>query len=221
MKTLFKPLLSWIKHKLNVQNQISADLSKGSNVLIEGSEIYGRLTVANNSKIHFCSLNGDIKIGRFSSLWGPNIHLNGSIEIGSFCSIANNTSIISYAHNLQRPSTYYMSKNLFNETDKGEIIEGDRVEIGSDVWIGSHVQILPNVRIGHGAVVGAGSVITKDVEPYTIVAGNPARLIRKRFEDMLIDELLKSEWWMWSESKIRSNKYFFQNDLSLSSFDKL
>lgn len=221
MKVILKSMISWFKRKINAQNQLNAQISKRSGVLIEGSEIYGRLGVESHSKIHHCLLNGDITIGRYTSLWGPNIHLNGKIDIGSFCSIAHNTSIISYSHNLKRPSTYYFSKNLFKEEDPEEILDSGMVEIGSDVWIGSNVQILPNVRIGHGAVVGAGSVVTKNIEPYTIVGGNPARPIRKRFEEDVIAELLRLEWWNWEESKIRRNKVFFQNDLSLDTLNKI
>ena len=73
-------------------------------------------------------------------------------------------------------------------------LKGDTV-IGSDVWIGQNAVILPGVHIGDGAIIGANSVVGKDVEPYTIVAGNPARALRKRFDDELIDLLLAFKWW--------------------------
>ena len=73
-------------------------------------------------------------------------------------------------------------------------LKGDTV-IGNDVWIGQNVVILPGVHIGDGAIIGANSVVGSDVEPYTIVVGNPARLLRKRFDDELIDLMLKFRWW--------------------------
>ena len=73
-------------------------------------------------------------------------------------------------------------------------IKGDTV-VGNDVWIGQHATILPGVHIGDGAIIGANSVVGRDVEPYTIVAGNPAKIIRKRFDDELIALLLKFKWW--------------------------
>lgn len=81
-------------------------------------------------------------------------------------------------------------------TTKGDIV------IGSDVWIGSHVIILSGVTIGHGAVIGAGATVTKDVAPYTIVAGNPIRVIRKRFTESQIEKLLQVKWWEWNDEKI-------------------
>ena len=73
-------------------------------------------------------------------------------------------------------------------------LKGDTV-IGNDVWIGQNAVILPGVHIGDGAIIGANSVVGKDVEPYTIAAGNPAKILRKRFDDELIDLLLEFKWW--------------------------
>ena len=75
--------------------------------------------------------------------------------------------------------------------------------IGNDVWIGTHCLIKSGVTIADGAVIGMGSVVTKDVGPYEIWAGNPAKLIRKRFDDETIDKLLKSQWWNWDDRKIQ------------------
>ena len=81
-------------------------------------------------------------------------------------------------------------------------IKGDTV-VGNDVWIGQNVTILPGVHIGDGAIIGANSVVGRDVEPYTIVAGNPAKIIRKRFDDELIALLLKFKWWDRGIEKIQ------------------
>ncbi len=82
--------------------------------------------------------------------------------------------------------------------------KGD-VTIGSDVWIGSNVIVMSGVTIGDGAVVATGSVVTADVPPFTIVGGNPARPIRKRFDDDVIEKLLELRWWDWPDEKIRAN----------------
>ena len=74
--------------------------------------------------------------------------------------------------------------------------------IGHDVWIGHAAVILPGVRIGTGAVVGAAAVVTKDVEPYQVVAGVPARPLRSRFSDTVIDRILRSRWWEWTRPQI-------------------
>lgn len=76
------------------------------------------------------------------------------------------------------------------------------VTIGGDVWVGAEATIMSGVTVGNGAVVGAGNLVTKDVEPYAIVAGNPARLVRHRFAPELVEQLLRIAWWEWSDEKI-------------------
>jgi NDP-sugar pyrophosphorylase family protein len=79
------------------------------------------------------------------------------------------------------------------------------VTIGNDVWIGSGATIMSGVNVGHRAVIGANSCVTRDVEPYAIVAGNPARLIRHRFAPAIVEQLLQIGWWNWSDAQIAAN----------------
>lgn len=86
------------------------------------------------------------------------------------------------------------------------------IKIGNDVWIGHGVIVLAGVEVGNGAILAAGSVVTKHVEPYTIVAGNPAKPLRKRFSEIIIAELLELKWWNLPEYQILKLKpLFFQN----------
>jgi hypothetical protein len=87
--------------------------------------------------------------------------------------------------------------------------EFGNVAIGNDVWIGARVTIKDNIRVGNGAVVAAGAVVVKDVPPYAIVGGVPARIIRFRFEDNIIQQLQKLQWWDWSESRLRAAQRWF------------
>ncbi len=132
--------------------------------------------------------------------------------IGKFCSIACGTKFMftSGNHSLKSLSTYTFpiffdeweldSKNVKSAWDnKGDII------IGNDVWIGYEAIIMPGVRIGDGAIIATRAVVTKDVEPYTIVGGIPAKVIRKRFDDRTIEKLLKIKWWDWNKEKIQKN----------------
>lgn len=94
-------------------------------------------------------------------------------------------------------------------------LKGDTV-VGNDVWIGQNVTVMPGVRIGDGAIIGANSVVAKEIPPYCIAVGNPCRVIRKRFDDELIDYLLKIKWWDWPIKKIEVNfKALSCGDLSL------
>ncbi len=83
-------------------------------------------------------------------------------------------------------------------------LKGDTV-VGNDVWIGQNVTVMPGVHIGDGSIIAANSVVTKNVPPYHIAGGNPCKIIKKRFDDELIDYLLKLKWWDWSEEKIFKN----------------
>ncbi len=127
-------------------------------------------------------------------------------EIGSFCSIASNVSIGGGAHDLTAVSTspvFNKGRNILKRNfAQIEFSPFKTTRIGHDVWIGNRALILQGVTVGIGAVVGAGAVVTKDVEPYTIVAGNPARVIRKRFDDETIERLLESRWWEMTEKEL-------------------
>ena len=139
--------------------------------------------------------------------------INGDkLKIGKFCSIACGTKFLfnSANHALDSLSTYPFP--LFFEEwnlEKEKVTEawdnrGDIV-IGNDVWIGYEAVILSGVTIGDGAIIGTRAVVTKDVPPYTIVGGVPAKPIRKRFDEKVIKELLKIKWWDWTEEKIARN----------------
>lgn len=132
--------------------------------------------------------------------------------IGKFCSIACGAKFIfnSANHTLSSISTYpfpiFFEEWGLNIKDvaaawdnKGDII------IGNDVWIGYEAVIMAGVTVGDGAIIGTRAVVTKDVPPYTIVGGVPAKPIRKRFDNETLDELLKIRWWDWPEEKIARN----------------
>lgn len=136
-------------------------------------------------------------------------------EIGKFCSIARECYIGGASHPVEYVSTsgcFYLKNNYtgvsYNETD---YCWHSHTKIGNDVWLGFRAIVRGGVTIGDGAVVGAGSVVTKDIGPYEIWAGNPAKLIRKRFTDDVVEELLKSEWWNWDDDMLRKYGYVFDN----------
>lgn len=130
--------------------------------------------------------------------------------IGKFCQIASGvTFIMNGANHLQDGiSTFPFA--IFGEDWKDAMAgktyptKGDTI-IGNDVWIGYDATIMPGVKIGDGAIIGGKSVVTKDVEPYSVVGGNPAKFIRKRFSDSKIAELLDLKWWNWTVEEITAN----------------
>lgn len=132
------------------------------------------------------------------------------LRIGKFCSIACGAKFLFNCanHSLRSLSTYTFP--LFYdewELDKADVAsawdnKGDIV-IGNDVWIGFEAVIMAGVHIGNGAIIGARAVVTKDVAPYTIVGGVPARAIRKRFDDATISRLESLRWWDWPKERIR------------------
>lgn len=159
------------------------------------------------------------KIGAYSYV-AANTDIENA-EIGKFCSIADNCRIGMSGHPLQYISTSpiftekrnalqqcWIEKDFFEHKSLDEL-----VIIGNDVWIGSHVLIKGGVHIGNGACVAAGAVVVKDVPPYAIVGGVPAKVIRYRFSPEVIGKLLELEWWNFDESKLKNSIAIFQKDI--------
>jgi hypothetical protein len=130
--------------------------------------------------------------------------------IGKFCSIASHVRINPGNHPMERASqshiTYRASAYWPVEADEAAFFARRRalpVSIGHDVWIGHGAVILPGRRIGTGAVVGAGTILTRDVAPYTIVVGNPGRVVRRRFPEAIAERLQALAWWDWDHARLR------------------
>ena len=192
-------------------------------VLIQKSEIHGRVEIEEKCKLHQVVISGDVKIGRYTSLWGPNIQvvaIKNSITIGNFCSIARDVTIQEYFHDHSKLTTHYIGRNVFNQPFENEVFSKGSITIGHDVWIGTGVQIMSGVKIGDGAVIGANSTVTKDVPAFAIVAGVPAKTINYRFDDDVINTLLRIKWWNWDIEKIKNNEHLFKEKLSLDKIKK-
>ncbi|UVK56035.1 CatB-related O-acetyltransferase [Mesorhizobium sp. AR02] len=131
-------------------------------------------------------------------------HKSVPVRIGSFCSIGPGVLFICAAeHRVDTATTFPIQfvdgkiRNAPGTVGKGPIT------VGHDVWIGARCIILGGVTIGSGAVIGAGSIVTRDIAPYAIAVGNPARVIRYRFAPEIIERLLSLQWWNWSDDLIR------------------
>lgn len=192
---------------------------------ITNSTISGRVHVGKSSIIKDSFILGkELCIGRNTSLWGPNIDIYSklnTVRIGSFCSIARNVSIQEYNHLMDRCSTYLFSNNIFNEGMEQDIASRGPITIGNDVWIASHVVIGSGATIGDGAVIGANSVVLGTVPPYAIVAGSPAKLLRYRFEEHIVDRLISLKWWEWDDERILRNRELFLETLTSDILDRI
>jgi acetyltransferase-like isoleucine patch superfamily enzyme len=129
-----------------------------------------------------------------------------NVSFGNYCSVASQVRIFRANHPMDEFTTHPILYNPVMGYVKKDMLSRQKLEIGNDVWIGEGVIILPSVkRIGNGAVIGAGSVLTKDVEPYTIVVGNPAKAIKHRFSEEVINKLENSKWWEMEFEELTQN----------------
>jgi phosphonate metabolism protein (transferase hexapeptide repeat family) len=147
--------------------------------------------------------------------------------IGKFCSIAAMTRINPGNHPMQRASqshfTYRASAYFPGEPDEEEFFawrRAHRVTIGHDVWIGHSAVVLPGRAVGTGAVVAVGAIVTKDVADYTIVAGNPARPVRRRFPEAVAERLRRLAWWDWSHDRLHAALADFRSLSALEFLDR-
>lgn len=134
--------------------------------------------------------------------------MKDKLIIGKFCQIATGVRFIMNGanHVMDGISTYPFKVfgKSWGNASMNPLSKGDTV-IGNDVWIGNSATIMQGIKIGDGAIIGTNALVTKDVEPYTVVGGNPAKPIRKRFDDEIIEFLVKLAWWDWSMDKIAAN----------------
>lgn len=204
-------MLIYVLQKLN---------RRSSNQVYQSSVIENIYESQEEINIRFIgSKKPNLKIGRGTYINGVDLYCWDSridVHIGKYCSIADKITLVAGGeHDMEWVSTYpfiprwkieelyYLQQPRF----KGDI------KIGNDVWISNNVVILSGVTISDGAVIGAGSIVTKDISPYCIAVGNPAKVVKKRFSDETIEKLLKIKWWDWDKERIYNNLRYF-NDIN-------
>ena len=172
------------------------------------------VNVTHHAEIVNSHIGQRTSIGRYSKIRDS--------EIGAFCSISWDVTIGAVTHPMVQ-----MSSHAFTYRKQFGIVEADKefkiktTIVGNDVWIGCGSIILAGVRIGDGSIIGAGAVVTKDVAPYTIVTGVPARVLRKRFPDEITSGLLDISWWNWDDNKLKKNIELLEQPVTLSILERL
>lgn len=156
--------------------------------------------------------NGPITIGEGTNLLDDS-EIGAQLTTGKYCAISRHTVFLDEDHVTKQPA---IQMRMFDEVLGSSLPHDPRgpIELGHDVWMCRGAQILGGVSVGTGAVIGAGSMVTKDVEPYEIVAGVPATHRGWRFEEKMRERLQKIAWWEWSPEQMRENKSFFETDLT-------
>jgi len=185
--------------------------------VIRNSELRGNISVSDNARIMDALLVGNVTIGRHTSFNGPNSDvwaLVNRVQFGNFCSVARNVSIQEYDHHFDRLTSYFVHANVFGEKMANDIISKGDIAIGNDVWIGTQSVILSGAIISDGAVIGANSLVNCYIPPYAIAVGSPARVVKYRFPDPMIDRLLQIKWWNWDDERIRGNRAVFEDSLT-------
>lgn len=184
---------------------------------LRSSELKGQVKVGGNAKLLQAKLIGNIEIGRWTTINGPNSDiwaLVNTVRIGNFCSIARNVSIQEYDHHFDRITSYFVRANVFGEKMDQDIVSKGDIIIGNDVWIGTQSVILSGATISDGAVIGANSVVNSFIPPYAVAVGSPAKVVKYRFPEHMIENLLTLKWWDWDDDKIRHNRFLFDSTLS-------
>lgn len=162
-----------------------------------------------------------IEVGMYSyGCFAPG-HINGLTQIGRYCSFAEGVCIFNGNHPLEHKSLHPFFYNPAFGYIGEEQIKRRWIEIGHDVWVGRNAIITPSVKkIGNGAVIGAGSVVTKDVPDFAVVAGNPARIIKFRFDPETIAAMNQSQWWLQDIKELVKNIDAFTSDCRKNTSNK-
>jgi virginiamycin A acetyltransferase len=211
-KLLIRRVVAWVFRCLEIDVLSPHHQSLFSNsTLSSKAKVYGQYRINNSS------------IGDYSYI-SKNSHLSFT-TVGKFCSIGPNFMCGWGVHPINGISTspmFYSTKkqNGFSLSVEDKFVETKPIIIGNDVFIGMNVTILDGIIIGDGAVIGAGSVVVKNVPPYAVVAGNPSRIIKFRFNEQTVEKLLQIKWWNWNPDKlIEVEKNFFDADLWARSYE--
>jgi len=216
MKRKIKNILKsiYIKLKYSRNNKLNKVVGIGRNVRLNNCKLNFHARVAEYASIHHTTIDEYSSVGRYAKVTHT--------KIGKFCAISWDVTInaVSHPHTNLSISAFPYVPHVGNFVTK-RIQSHSEVIIKNDVWIGANTVIMPNITVGNGAIIGAGAVVTKDVPDYAVVVGVPAKIIKYRFSEEIVNELLKIEWWKWDREKIKKNIHLFQKEITMEIINKL
>ncbi|ADC86478.1 MULTISPECIES: CatB-related O-acetyltransferase [Staphylococcus] len=193
---------------------LKSSSSKEKNVKINRLAYVTNSTFKGNNYVdRFCKIRNST-IGKYSYIgFGSDFN---HVEIGNYCSISSDVKMGLGKHPLEFFSSspiFYSNNNPFGIKEAYFKFDDspNKTIVGHDVWIGANVIVLDGIQIGNGAVIAAGAIVTRNVEPYEIVGGVPAKTIKKRFDDETINKLLESKWWLMSPNELKSKNFSLTN----------
>ena len=220
--------MSYFVHETaeEINNQIGSDVGIYKNAFVKNCIIGDKVKVGDFGRIENSTFGKNVDLQRFSLIYhselGDYSYVGRNFtawhcKIGKFCSISWNVSIGGANHDYNR-----ITQHAFLYAKQFGLLEGEplynrfttKCVIGNDVWIGCNAVICRDVTIGDGAVIAAGAIVTKDVEPYTIVAGVPAKIVKRRCSKDLAERLIATKWWNLNPSLIKENLSVFNSVIS-------
>lgn len=225
------------RHSFNKNYFIDNDTLTGKNNKfymfsnVEKSKFGDYVSIGDESRVRCSSLENYVEIGRRNILDHAQIG-NGSYTgdfcvikyctIGKYCSISWNVSIGGANHSIEKLSSCPIHRIIKdNEIEVYDSFINKNINIGNDVWISAGAHILRGVNVGDGAVIAANAVVTKDVPPFAVVAGVPAKIIKFRFSDSIITELLKIKWWNFSSTTLKRCRKIFKSQFDEQALNEL
>ena len=207
---LYKRIVTYLFYRLRKDSGFipPRDLKKADNSFVHESVDIKSVTLNGNNAISKdCVFMGDVTLGKYTTVGERSFFHGGRITIGNYCQFGPHSAIYSIEHPVDH-LTIYNNKRLFNSALKKFSVEGE-VTIGHGVWVGHGVCILKGTSVGNGAIIGANAVVTKDIPPYAIAVGNPARVVRYRFSAPVCQVIEKSKWWALDAAQLNRYRHLF------------
>ena len=174
---------------------------------LQFSEFGKWVNIAHDAQALNAVVGDRTSVGRYSKL--------RDCKIGKFCSISWDVTIGAVSHPMNRISTHaFTYRKQFGISDSDIALAQKETLIENDVWIGCNAVILSGITVGNGAIIGAGAVVTRDVPPYAVVVGVPAKVMRYRFDEAQIRKIYNLKWWDWSDEQIKESLDYFRTEIN-------